>query len=53
MKKTEYFKPTCDVLVVRFEGCLCGSPNQAYGTRGAAGGTMTVNNLGEGDEDLY
>lgn len=51
MYNIQYEKPTCKLLVVRFEqGLLTGSP---YGTRGAAGGTMSVNNLGDTDEDLY
>ncbi len=48
--KELYSSPTTKILVVRFEGMLCQSQ---YGTAGSAGGIMTVNNLGEGDDDLY
>ena len=52
MKKIKeiYSQPQCETLVVRFEGNIM-SP--AYGAKGAAGATMSTNNYGEQDEDLF
>ena len=49
-KKTFYEAPETELLVVKFEENFCYSP---YGSNGASGGTMEVNELGERDEDLY
>ena len=48
--KETYSRPTCETLVVRFEGVICGS---LYGAKGAAGGAMDTNDYGEDDGDLF
>ena len=50
-KKTNYETPEAELIVVRFEGNFC--QTGGYGTRGSAGGTMTVNDLGEEDDNLF
>ena len=50
IKKSFYEAPEAELLLVKFEENFCNSP---YGQNGAAGGVMTVNDLGETDEDLY
>ena len=50
IKKSFYETPEAELLLVKFEENFCNSP---YGQNGAAGGVMTVNDLGETDEDLY
>ena len=39
MKKTDYQKPTCEILVVRFEENIM-SPGSGYSKSGNAGNTM-------------
>ena len=52
MKKKVYYEvPSAELIIVRFEENFC--QTGGYGTKGSAGGTMTVNDLGEGDDDLY
>ena len=43
--KQFYEAPEAETLVVRFEGCLCGSPQ--YGTEGSAGADLEYNSYGE------
>ena len=50
-KKQFYEAPDAELLVVKFEENFC--QTGGYGTKGSAGGTMTVNDLGENDDDLF
>ena len=50
-KKQLYSAPEAELLVVRFEENFCQSP--AYGQKGAAGGVMSTNDYGDGEEDLF
>ncbi len=48
MKKTKqtYSTPEVETLVIRFEGCLCSSPNQVR-SNSSSSGYDSENDLGE------
>ena len=49
--KQFYSSPTAELLVVRFEGGFLTGTN--FGTDGAAGGVMNVNDHGDDDDSLF